>query len=168
MISYNEILESISLGDIIYFITGIIAVLSVVVENTKKLPFNPWTRILNWIGKRITNDINQRLSEIEEQQKANIEAVNMLEEKMDKEFKEHIKQADKKEAKRLRQSIVEFADACRCGVQHTQNHFENVMRDYGDYVQYCETHDIPNHFIDSDYAYIEGLYQECLKENKFL
>ena len=87
---------------------------------------------------------------------------------MDKKFEEKQKDDDEKEAKRLRSSIIEFADSCRIGNHHTQNHFENVMRDYSEYADYCEKHDIPNHFIDSEYRYIEDIYQECLRENKFL
>ena len=83
-------------------------------------------------------------------------------------FKEKQKDDDEKEAKRLRAKIIEFADSCRVGDHHTQNHFENVFRDYSDYMNYCDTHDIPNHFIDTEYAYIQEVYTECLKENKFL
>lgn len=213
--NFNEILESITLQDIIYFFIGVITIISVAVEKIKKLPFNPWSNLLEWAGKRLMSDLNQRLKEIEEQQEANIDAVNILEKKMERKFEESEKRqvdnfkavsnlehymeekleetekhmeekieeseklmeekfeesernADEKEAKRLRQSIIEFADACRCGIHHTQNHFENVMRDYSDYVKYCDAHKIPNHFIDSEYTYINELYQECLKENKFL
>ena len=168
MINFNEILESITLKDFIYFIIGVITVLSVIVENSKKLPFNPWTKLLDWVGKRVMSDIKHRLDNIEKQQKTNIEAINRLEEKMDDKFEENQRCADEKEAKRLRMSIIEFADSCRCGTHHTQNHFENVMRDYSDYIRYCENRKIPNHFIESEFRYIQEIYQECLKENKFI
>ena len=168
MINYNELLDSVTLRDIIYFIVGIITVLSVIIENSKKLPFNPWTTLLKWIGNRVLGDINRRLDIIEEQQKTNIEAVNRLEEKMNARFEETQRCSDEKEAKRLRLSIIEFSDSCRCNIPHTQNHFENIMRDYSDYIQYCEKNNIPNHFIDSEFKYIQEVYQKCLKENKFL
>ena len=65
-------------------------------------------------------------------------------------------------------NIISFADSCRVGNHHTQSHFENIMRDYSDYEHYCKKHDIPNHFIDSEYKYIEKVYQECLEEDKFI
>jgi len=161
-------LESITLKDIIYFIVGTITVLSVVVEKAKKLPFKPWTHLLQWIGKCLTHNVDTRLTKIEQQQKANNEAIIELDKKVDRKFSEKQKDDDEKEAKRLRSRIIEFADSCRCGDHHTQNHFENIMRDYSDYVGYCELHDIPNHFIDSEFKYIEDVYQHCLHENKFL
>lgn len=161
-------LESITLKDTIYFIVGIITALSVVVEKAKKLPFKPWTHLLQWIGKCLTQNVDTRLTNIEQQQKANNKAIIELDKKVDKKFSEKQKDDDEKEAKRLRSRIIEFADSCRCEDHHTQNHFENIMRDYSDYVGYCELHDIPNHFIDSEFKYIEDVYQHCLHENKFL
>lgn len=164
----SGILDYITLKDIIYIIVGFVAVFSVVAEKTKSLPFSPWTKFFEWIGERLTKSMDERLDKIEEQQKANNDAIIKLDNKVDEKFKEKQKDDDEKEAKRLRANIIEFADSCRCGNHHTQNHFENVMRDYSDYVHYCETHGIPNHFIDSEYKYIEGIYQNCLIENSFL
>ena len=45
---------------------------------------------------------------------------------------------------------------------------ENITRDYGDYMEYCEKHNIPNHFIDAEFEYIKEVYSECQKENKFI
>ena len=162
------LLETVTLKDVIYFIVGVIAVLSVVVEKAKKLPFHPWTHLFEWIGNNLTKSVDMRLELIEQQQKANNEAIIELDKKVDRKFKEKQEDDDTKEAKRLRARIIEFADSCRVGDHHTQNHFENIMRDYSDYVDYCYKHGIPNHFIDSEYKYIEDVYQECLRENKFL
>ena len=171
----DNMLNTIALRDTIYAIVGIVTVLSVVVEKAKSLPFKPWTFLFEYIGKCITKSIDDRLDKIEQQQKeiklqqqANIEAITELDKKVDRKFEEKQRDDDEKEAKRLRASIIKFADACRVGTRHTQSHFENVIRDYSDYVAYCDKHDIPNHFIDSEYKYIEGIYQECLRENKFL
>lgn len=161
-------LEPITINDLSYFIVGIITVLSVVVEKINSLPFKPWTHLFEWFGKCVTKSVDLKLEEIERQQKANIEAIIRLNEKVERKFEEKQKDDDEKEAKRLRSSIIQFADSCRVGNHHTQNHFENVMRDYSDYMDYCTKHDIPNHFIDSEYRYIEDIYQECLRENKFL
>ena len=162
------LLEAITLKDIIYFIVGFITVISIVVEKAKKIPFHPWSHLFEWIGKSLTKSVSTKLEFIEQQQKANNEAIIELDKKVDRKFEEKQEDDDTKEAKRLRARIIEFADSCRIGNHHTQNHFENVFRDYSDYIDYCEKHNIPNHFIDSEYKYIEEIYQECLRENKFL
>ena len=168
----DKFLESISLKDITYFIVGAITVISIVAEKVEKFPFKPFSLILKWLGKGLNRSVNERLDKMEEKQesnyKSNKDAIKELKDSMDKRFSDKQKDDDEKEAKRLRASIIEFADSCRVGNHHTQNHFENVMRDYSDYVEYCNRHKIPNHFIDNEYYYIESVYQECLRENKFL
>ena len=164
----SNVMDFITLRDISYFIVGFITVLSVIVERLKSLPFKPSTHLFDWIGKCLNQSVNTRLEQIEVQQKANNDAIIELDKKVDKKFEEKQRDDDEKEAKRLRSNIIQFADSCRVGNKHTQNHFENVMRDYSDYITYCEKHDIPNHYIDSEYKYIEGIYQECLRENKFI
>jgi hypothetical protein len=164
----TEILDGVTLRDIIYFIVGFIGVLSVIVEKAKSLPFHPWTHLFQWIGRSLTSDVSKRLDELEKATKANNDAIIELEKKVEKKFEEKQKDDDEKEAKRLRASIISFADSCRCGNKHTQNHYENVMRDYDDYMAYCNKHGIPNHYIESEYKYIEELYHERLHKNDFL
>lgn len=164
----SDILSLITLKDTIYFLAGIFMALSIFVEKVSKIPFKPWSKFFEWLGKCLTKSLNSKLVEIEKQQIANKDAIIELEKKVEKKFAEKQEDDDTKEAKRLRARIIEFADSCRVGNHHTQNHFENVFRDYSDYIDYCDRHNIPNHFIDSEYRYIEQIYQECLKENKFL
>lgn len=161
-------LDTVTLKDVIYFLVAFVGIVSIVVEKAKKLPFHPWTHFFEWFGKCLNKSVLDRLEKVEQTTKANNEAITELDKKMEKKFEESQKEADEKEAKRLRASIISFADTCRVGQHHTQNHFENIFRDYSDYVAYCDKHDIPNHYIDEEFKYIQGIYQECLKENKFL
>lgn len=163
-----ELLKSITLEDVKGYIVGVIGVLSLLVEFNKKIPFSPWSLLINWVGKALTKDLELRLDSIDKQQKANNDAINELDKKVERKFQEKQKDDDEKEAKRLRANIISFSDSCRVGNHHTQNHFENIMRDYGDYISYCNQHNIPNHFIEAEYKYIKEVYSECLKENKFL
>ena len=168
MFTLDGFLESITLKDAIYFLGGIIAVISIIIERTKSLPFQPWTHLFKWIGKNITGGLEAKLDELERKQCANTEAIVELEKKMEKRFEEQKQDSDEKEAQRLRANIISFADSCRCGNKHTQTHYENVMRDYDKYKDYCTKHGIPNHYIDSDYRYIDELYHERLRKNDFL
>lgn len=164
----DNLLGNLTLRDLFYFITAFVGALSVVVEKSKSLPFRPWTRIAEWLGSCLLKGVNERLDTIESQQRASNKAIEELDKKVDRKFEEKQKLDDEKEAKRLRADIIAFADSCRVGNHHTQKHFENVFRDYGDYMDYCQKHDIPNHFIDTEYEYIRSIYSECLRDNKFL
>lgn len=163
-----DALEYVTLRDVVYVLVGVSTLISVLIEKSKNLPFHPWSRLFKWLGNNLTEDLHERLEQIEQQQAINNEAITELNKKVDNKFREKQEDDDTKEAKRLRARIIEFSDSCRIGNHHTKTHFENVMRDYSDYAQLCEIHNIPNHYIDSEYHYIEGIYQKCLRENSFL
>lgn len=163
-----DMIYNITIKQVIDVVIVAIGVLSVIIEFNKKISFRPISLLLSYLGKFIFQDLDKKLVEIEQQQKANMEALIELDKKVDLKFEEKQKDDDEKEAKRLRANIISFADDCRVGNNHTQTHFENIMRDYGDYVSYCEKHGLPNHYIDNEYIYIRSVYQECLKDNKFL
>lgn len=163
-----EALKCLTVGELVSTIVAIIGVLSVIIEFSKKLPYRPLTAFLVWIGDRITSNLDAKLAELERQTKENNQAIINLDNKVERKFKEKQRDDDEKEAKRLRANIISFSDACRVKVHHTKTHFENVFRDIDDYNNYCETHDIPNHYIEAEIRYIEDTYKQCLRENKFL
>lgn len=163
-----EFLEAVTLRQVFDFIVGAIAVISILVEKSKKLPFHPWSFLFSQLGKALNKDVRAKLDELDERQKANTTAIKELKEDMEHKFQEKAADDDQKEAKRLRARIIDFADSCRLHQHHTKTAFENIMRDYDDYVEYCEAHDIPNHFIDEEYEYITEVYRTCQRENRFL
>ena len=164
----ETVLADVTLKQVFDFIVGIIAVFSVFVEFSKKIPFHPWSFLLSQLGKAINRDMRDKLDEVERQQNTLKEAVNELKLDMERRFNESATEADTKEAKRLRARIIEYADSCRVHQKHTKTAFENITRDYDDYVEYCRKRNIPNHFIDAEFAYIKDVYAECQEENKFI
>ena len=164
----ETVLADVTLKQVFDFIVGIIAVFSVFVEFSKKIPFHPWSFFLSQLGKAINRDMRDKLDEVERQQNTLKEAVNELKLDMERRFNESATEADTKEAKRLRARIIEYADSCRVHQKHTKTAFENITRDYDDYVEYCRKRNIPNHFIDAEFAYIKDVYAECQEENKFI
>lgn len=161
----ESILSSISLKD---FILWVLAAGSFIIQVNKKIPLNPWTWIFSKLGNALTKDLKVQLDKMGQEQTANTNAIKELKDEVDKKFKEKAADDDAKEASRLRARIIEFADSCRLHQHHTQRAFENIMRDYGDYREYCRIHEIPNHFIDAEYEYINSVYAECQRDNRFL
>lgn len=157
-----------TLKEMLNYIVGIIGVLSVFVEVNKKLPWKPWTHFIEWLGDCLTRNLDDRMELLAEQTKANTEAIIELDKKVEKRFDENQKKADEKEAKRLRASIICFSDACRTNVLHSKTHFENIFRDIDDYNYYCIRHNIPNHYIEGEVAFITEVYEKVLRENKFV
>lgn len=168
MINIPDTLNSITLGECINYGIIIAGVISAIIEKSKKLPFNPWSKIFEWVGLKMNKPLYDRMDKIEKQQEEINQCITNLKEDYNRRVDGLERSIDEKEAKRLRSSIMCFSDSCRVKEKHTKQHFENIFRDYDDYMTYCERHDIPNHFIDGEYEYIKSVYQECLKENKFL
>ena len=138
----KEFLQNITMWQVVVTF----GVISALVEKSKKLPFNPWSNLFNWVNKPVL----QRLDS------------------MEKQLKEFHADSDEKEAKKLRSNIMCFSDSCRVHEKHTKRHFENIFRDYDDYMELCRLRNLENHFLDEDMKYIQEVYQECQKENKFL
>lgn len=167
-----DFFTTITVGDLSKVIVGIIVAISAFIEWDKKIPFHPISSLFSWIGKSLmsatTSDINNKLDKLNEQQEHNTRAIIELNEKVENKFKEKQRDDDEKEAKRLRANIICFSDSCRVDTRHTKTHFENIFRDYDDYKAYCDKHEFENHFIESEYEYIQSVYQENLHNNNFL
>lgn len=171
----EEFLSSISGLDIFHVIQAAFLTVIAFVEFNKKIPFHPISAVLSWIGKALNKEVGSKLSELEKNQEETKREISELNDKVEKRFQEvdrrfedTLSDSDEKEAKRLRSNILTFVDSCRRGVHHSQSNFENIFRDYDDYIRLCEKREIPNHYVDSDYEYIQAIYHHCLETNEFL
>lgn len=185
-----EQLKNMPVGELCAHIAIIVGVISVIIEKSKKLPFNPWSNLFKWIGSKINDPINNRLDKIEKNQNERMESleennkktrelineirndyktsINVIKEDYNTRIDKLEFDADEKETKRLRSNIICFADACRTNMNHyTKQHFENIFRDYDDYLAYCEYRNFKNHFIDGEMEYIKTVYAERSKNNSF-
>lgn len=155
------------LSKIITALPVVVTVLSVFVE-ISPVKINPLTMLFSWIGKIMLKDLEGMVLENSDAISKNSEAITNLEKTTNERFDAHIKSEDEKEAKRLRANIIAFADSCRVGNKHTENHFENVFREISEYYNYCVKHDIKNHFIDEEHVYIREVFRKCKQDNNFL
>ena len=74
-----------------------------------------------------------------------------------------------KDAKDARIRILRFSDECRNKIEHSEEHFINVLDDIKTYTDYCETHpQFENGRTVSAEELIQEIYNKCLRENSFL
>lgn len=148
-------------------IGGIVALFIVVILSAiqaSKLEMNPWSWIFKEIGKLVNQDIMEKLNRLEEETKKSTEIVS--EEIAVLREEETI--IVKKDVKRLRWNIIEFADELRMDIKHSEEHFNHILDDISDYDYYCHQFEIENEKINASVDLIQTTYQECLKENKFI
>lgn len=81
----------------------------------------------------------------------------------------HINAYKKDNADQSRSRILRFGDEARRGLPHTQEHWEDVLRDIDTYEQYCDKHDeYVNSKAVSTISFLQSRYEEHLEQNDFL
>ena len=131
-------------------IVTILALFGIAIDLTPWIKVNPIKSLFRWIGKQINYEIKEQ--------------INSLQSEID----EVRKDGDEREVRRLRAGILDFANGCRNGKKHTKDQFENVFRDYEDYISITEKRDIKNGFLEDEFDYIRQIFHECQEKNSFL
>lgn len=126
----------------------VVALLSVVQVSPIKI--NPWSALLQWFG----NEINKGI-------KADLKTIHQEIDTMRHEI-------DENETRRLRANILDFANSCRNKRKHTKDEFENISRDYDDYMTIIKRRNLKNGFVEAEYDYILEVFHHCQKTNNFL
>lgn len=119
-------------------------------EFSKKIPVNPITSILSWIGERINSSQNDK-----------IELLSGKVDELSYEFKGHIVESQRSE-------ILAFANQEMRGQKHTKEEFDRIIKIHDDYKIYIKTNNMENGQVDAAYKYIKDIYYEYLRENNFL
>lgn len=111
---------------------------------------NPWTYIFNGIGKRLNAEVFTRLNELETKLKAQDEKI------------------DYNERNRIKFEILDFANSCRNGRQHTREEFNHIIAQYDEYEMILTRLKKPNGQITRAMHYLSDLYNDNLKNDSFL
>lgn len=114
------------------------------------IKINPWSTLFRWIGKAINGELKEQLSDL---------SSDVSELKSDFEMKK---------AEDMRWEILEFANACRIGNEHSKDEWRHVMNQVSEYEEYTERKGITNGVIEEDTRFIRELYHERNLRNDFL
>lgn len=124
--------------------------LSVVIQITPAIKWNPLTALFGWIGKFANKSVVEKINGIE----AELREVKARQ------------QANEKD--RIRFEVLNFANSCRNKVKHTKDEFMHIIEINDKYKQLLnETHDA-NGVFTAEYCYIMEIYRKCQQENSFL
>lgn len=128
---------------------GIIILMSLI--QVSPIKFNPWS----WLARKIGRAINGEV----------IEEVKI----MRQDIKNNKEDDDQQWALLSRSHILRFGDELLHGVDHSKEHFDQILLDITKYELYCETHPkFPNGQAVETIKHIKETYQKCLDENNFL
>ena len=112
--------------------------------------WNPWTKILGWLGKQINQDLSAKIDGIESKLDSHIE-------------KYTVQRADD-----IRNTILVFANECSRGIVHSKEQFRFIVSKCDAYEQYVEDNHLKNGVITEATRLIKDTYQSRLKHDDFL
>ena len=113
------------------------------------IKINPWQSLLKWVGKAINGDLQAQIAEIKT------------------EVKELKEDCELKNADDMRWEILNFANTCRRGTEHSKDEWRHVMTQLAKYEDYTERKGISNGVIEEDSRYLRELYHKHNTENDF-
>lgn len=129
---------------------GVILILLTLVQIVP-VKVNPWS----WFAKKIGLAINGEVIK-------KVDLLNSDVQSLRGEFEEH-------EATVCRTRILHFGDEILHGVQHSKEHFDQILIDITGYENYCNTHpDFRNSIAVETIKRVKSVYEVCMKNNSFL
>lgn len=145
-----EAISQMTVGELVCSSALFLAGAATFVEKTSKT-MKPLTKLARAIGRAINGEL--------------MEKVDSLEKKVEK-----IDQDDQlQRAKDARTRVLRFGDELLHDVNHTKEHFDDVLRDITYYEKYCDDHpDFENDQMHITAEHIKETYHKCLKEHSFL
>ena len=122
---------------------SILVVLSLFIQWTPSIKWNPWTSLFKWIGNVINGDIRKKIDSM-------AKAIN------------------DNEKDRIRWEVLAFSNSCRNDTKHSKDEFEHIVALNEKYKTLLAKTKDSNGVFEAEYEYIVELYKERLRKNDFL
>ena len=122
---------------------SILVALSLFIQWTPSIKWNPWTSLFKWVGNVINGDIRKTITSM-------------------------AKAIDDNEKDRIRWEVLAFANGCRNDRRHSKDEFEHIVALNKKYNGLLKKTGDSNGVFEAEYEYIEDLYKERLRKNDFL
>lgn len=108
---------------------------------------------------------NAARREKEKEKNVVVERLDDLSRKLDN----HIQEDNEAKADEGRLRVLRFGDEVRRGIQHTEEHWTDILRDIDRYEDYCDSHpEYENNRATRTIQYLKNIFDEHLENNDFL
>lgn len=142
-----------TLNDIALFVSdnkgslSVVVLLAMTFLEVSKIKINPWS----WIGNLLNGGIIKKMEKIE----SDVADVK--------------KEVAESSAVTSRYRILRFDDEILHKIDHTKEHFDQILLDIDVYEKFCEAHpDFRNNLAVMAIKHIKEIYAKCSRENSFL
>lgn len=127
----------------------VLLIFSIFIQITP-IKWNPISSFVKWFGKLLTHDMNKKLENVED----SVEEIKT--------------DIDANEKDRIRWEILEFANSCRNGINHSHDEFRHISDLHDKYVKLLKRTDDQNGVFNTEYEWIQTIYKKKLDQNDFL
>lgn len=136
---------------------GLLLALLTLIQITP-IKLNPWSAIAKAVGKAINQDLASRVDALG----SKVDSLETGLQRIRAESAEH-------EVIACRIRILRFGDEVLHGIQHSKDHFDQILMDITEYDHYCIAHpDFKNNMTELTSQRIKETYAERLEKNDFL
>lgn len=116
---------------------------SVTIIEIAPIKINPWSKMFRWIGNVMLGDFKSEMLTFKREQ-------------------------EEKNANDMRWAIINFANSCRRGENHSKDAWRHVLNQISEYEKFTEKHNIINGVVDADSEYLHQLYKDRCVKNDFI
>lgn len=149
-----QFLKGVGLGNLIVIVGLLLSLIQIA-----PIKIDPWSKLFKWVGKIINGSVMDELKGIKEDL-ANVHA----------ELDNVKEREEEREANSTRYRILRFDDELRQHIDHSEEHFTQILADVDKYKKYCDAHKdgYVNSKADSAMENIRTTYDDVKKYNKFI
>ena len=149
-----QFLKGVGLGNLIVMVGLLLSLIQIA-----PIKIDPWSRLFKWMGKIINGSVMEELKDIKKDL-ANVHA----------ELDNVKEREEEREADSTRYRILRFDDELRQHIDHSEEHFTQILADVDKYKKYCDAHKngYVNSKADSAMENIRTTYDDVKKYNKFI
>lgn len=149
-----QFLKGVGLGNLIVIVGLLLSLIQIA-----PIKIDPWSKLFKWVGKIINGSVMDELKGIKEDL-ANVHA----------ELDNVKEREEEREANSTRYRILRFDDELRQHIDHSEEHFTQILADVDKYKKYCDAHKdgYVNSKADSAMDNIRTTYDEVKRDNKFI
>lgn len=155
-----------------------------------KIELDPLGWLIGWIGKALTKDVRNDVSELKEDYETKIsdlrKDLDAFEGNTNKSIKElksgttsnctmmkkrldqMEKSNDMQTVRQIKAHVLDFANSCLNKRRHTKQDFENIIVDDEEYQRLAKKYKLVNGVYKEDFDFIMKCYHKCQDEGSFL
>lgn len=152
-----EAIRDMTAGQLTWGLFGALTLLSTVVE-IAPIKVSPWSWLAKKIGRAINGEVIEKVDKLEKEIST-----------MKKDADEREEKRAEREVKDARARVLRFGDEIIHDVRHSKEHFDDILRDIGEYEHYCDTHpNFKNNQMHLTTQHIKATYNRCMQDHDFL